>query len=54
MWGLGVGFFSLSADGLLTVNIIDFVADKENQILVANYGNQIITEELGEENVLFD
>jgi predicted phosphodiesterase len=54
LWGLGSGFFSLSADGLVTVSVIDFVADKENRILVANYGNQIITEELGEENILLD
>jgi hypothetical protein len=39
---------------MLTVNIIDFVASKENQTLVATYGNQTFSEELGEENVLFD
>jgi predicted phosphodiesterase len=53
-WGLGMGFFSLSSDGLLTVNIVDFVLDKENRALVATYGNQTIGEELGEENILFD
>jgi UDP-2,3-diacylglucosamine pyrophosphatase LpxH len=54
LWGLGIGFFSLSESGVLTINIIDFVASKENQTLVATYGNQTFSEELGEENLLFD
>ena len=52
LWGLGVGYFTLSENGLLLVETVDFVVHRNQRILVAQYGGKILTEELDDENIL--
>jgi len=49
VWGLGFIMFSISDEGLLTVDMVDFVLDAKQGCLVAKYGNMLFTEELGED-----